>query len=107
MSHTLSVLILGAQRALPAAAARANGAPRVFDAAQDPWGYWRSGTNPEALERPGKPMADRLEALSTCADFSAPTFCQAGYGWQWSGLRQPNTAITFRAWSNLFDVPRA
>jgi len=44
-------------------------------------------------------------ALAGCFGFDAGTFCTTGWGWQWFGARVVNGVITFRAWSNLFNVP--
>jgi PKD repeat protein len=106
MRHALIVLALAALVLHGAAPARAGEAPRLPDVLPDPQGYWDSGSSCDRDASAPPPGNDRAAAdEGDCWGFVPETFCGTGYGWQWFGLRQPNAVITFRAWSNLYNVP--
>jgi len=71
----------------------------------DPGGRWACASGPDPAGT--RPVASRVSgaAAATCADFNSETFCSTGWGWQWFGVRVAGGIITFRAWSNLFNVP--
>ena len=106
MRHATIVLAIAALVLRGAAPASAGEAPRLPEVLPDPQGYWGSGSSGDR-DASAPPPASRRGAADEgdCWGFVPETFCGTGYGWQWFGLRQPNSVMTFRAWSNLYNVP--
>ena len=106
MRHASIVLALGVPFALTAALAQGSETPRLPDVLADPQGYWGAGSSDDRAAPP-RPLMGGAAAMDEgdCWGFVPETFCGTGYGWQWFGLRQPNSVMTFRAWSNLYNDP--
>ena len=97
----LAFVTMIAGAAVPAAA----DAPPLPAAAADSPGTYGWGSSADAPRAHVRAAMGDVSMLATCAGFDAGTFCQTGWGWQWFGARVINGVITFRAWSNLFNVP--